>query len=320
MDGVPHFSATVAAGVLTVDTSLVSVAVSGAKRTVTASCSAAGAVAAAHSWSWSAGAPVPAFPTLINAQGMYVLDDSNTTRMLTDDSVLPWLDRAPTAAADFYLFCYGHDYREGLRQLAAVTGRAPLLPRAGYGVWWCECCPQYTSASFSSEVLAEYRNRSLPLTVVVLDMDWHTPGWNHYTWDPTLFPDHTQFVAALRSGANAYGQPLKLAMNIHPGAYQITAENEANYAAFARAMGTSPAANKSFGCNLYDKTYATALMSTVLDPVGMDYYWCVRRAAPPWLKCLKKMHPSSFERSFAERNFTLSEIESPLSGIVLANG
>ena len=179
-----------------------------------------------------------------------------------------------------------------------------------------------TSSTFSSEVLAEYRNRSLPLTVVVLDMDWHTPGWSedlaasnhlellnctactirwltklnsltspphatpsptrtcmlarppdHYTWDPKLFPDHTQFVAALRSGSNAYGKPLKLAMNIHPGAYQITTENEANYVAFARAMGVNPNANTSFGCNLYDKTYATALMTTVLDPTGMDFYW-----------------------------------------------
>ena len=140
----PRFTAAVEAGtgVLTVRTSVATVAVSSAKSTATASCRALGAATAAHSWSWAAGPAVPAFPTLINAQGMYVLDDTNTTRMLADGSMLPWLDRTPTAAADFYFFCYGNDYRAGLRQLAAVTGRVPLLPRAGYGVWWCECCPQ----------------------------------------------------------------------------------------------------------------------------------------------------------------------------------
>lgn len=69
-----------------------------------------------------------------------------------------------------------------------------------------------------------------------------------------------------------YGRPLKLSLNIHPGAYDITPE-EVNYALFAQAMGADPSTGEAFGCNLYNKTYALALMDTMLDPTGMDYVW-----------------------------------------------
>eukprot|EP00666_Eupelagonemidae_sp_cell4sb_P010822 gene10822-16360_t len=180
---------------------------------------------------------------------------------------------SPSSWNPKYVFCYGTAFGDGLRQLTTVTGAAPLMPHAAYGVWWSQCCPKYTSSDFDRTILREYRNRSLPLSVVVLDMDWHTEGWNHYTWDPQAFPSPADFVGSLHSGASGYGRPLKLALNIHPGGYEITAGNEANYAAFAAAMGADPSRRLGWGCDMFNKTYAAALMATMLDPTGMDYYW-----------------------------------------------
>eukprot|EP01051_Picozoa_sp_SAG22_P000749 SAG22_NODE_23_length_31399_cov_35.631313_18_plen_961_part_00 len=236
---------------------------------------------------------LPRFPTLINSEGMYLLHDGGTHRITTeDDGARPWLDKRTQQPSnlDFYFFCYGSDYEEGLSQLASITGRAPMMPHVAYGVWWCQCCPAYTSRSFEQEILAEYANHSLPLTVAVLDMDWHVGGsdpvgkgllWNSYTWDKSLFADHADFVARLKNGSTPYGKPLKLAMNIHPGSYQIYQgpdhrpehSDEDNYATFSRAMGVDPAENQSFGCNLYDQNYTTALTTTMLDVTGMDWYW-----------------------------------------------
>lgn len=75
-------------------------------------------------------------------------------------------------------------------------------------------------------MLAEYRARSLPLSIAVLDMNWHTDGWNHYTWETSLFPDPAAFVASVHDGTSGFAQPLKLALNIHPGAYNLTPTNE----------------------------------------------------------------------------------------------
>ena len=236
---------------------------------------------------------VPPFPAMINAAGMYAMYDGATHRTTAaDDSEEPWLDKATQQPEnlDLYFFCYGSDYTLGLTQLASITGPAPLMPQAAYGVWWCQCCPAYTAQSFEQEILAFYNNHSLPLTIVVLDMDWHVGGsspvgggllWNSYTWDKTLFANHTDFVARLKSGDTPYQKPLKLVLNIHPGSYQIyngparppEHSDEEHYAAFSKAMGVDPALNKTFNCNLYDQTYTNAVTSTMLDATGMDYYW-----------------------------------------------
>jgi hypothetical protein len=134
-----------------------------------------------HNETFAAGKPPapPHFPTLINSEGMYLMHDGPTHRITTeDDAKQPWLDKttAQPSNLDVYFFCYGSDYKKGLSQLASITGRAPLMPHAAYGVWWCQCCPAYTSHSFEQEILAEYANHSLPLTVAVLDMDWHVGG------------------------------------------------------------------------------------------------------------------------------------------------
>ena len=55
-----------------------------------------------------------------------------------------------------------------------------------------------------------YKSYSLPLSVVVMDLDWHTGGWNSYTWNRGLFPDPDSFVESLHNGSNSYGRPLKL--------------------------------------------------------------------------------------------------------------
>ena len=53
--------------------------------------------------------------------------------------------------------------------LSDITGKAPLMPYAAYGVWWCQCCPQYTNTTFQTEILAMYKQLDLPLSVTVID-------------------------------------------------------------------------------------------------------------------------------------------------------
>jgi hypothetical protein len=57
-------------------------------------------------------------------------------------------------------------------------------------------------------------------------------------WEPSLFADPATFVAQLHSGTSAYPRPLRLALNIHPGSYNFTREQEpVAYDDFAVAMG-----------------------------------------------------------------------------------
>jgi hypothetical protein len=293
LGSVPAFNVTPSSTELTVVTRGTTLRAGPSNATV--QCSAGGDGAQpSYSWSWGGGgssssrsnSPAVDFPSLVSAAGMYILDDTNTSRLAPGSTqaghqlpgeAVPWLDRGDgdyEDSVDFYIFCYGQDFSLALSSLVDITGAAPLMPRSAYGVWWCQCCPAYTDESFNTEVLLEYAQRQLPLSQVVLDMDWHAPGWNRYLWDADLFPDPQDFVAQLHNGTSAYPRPLKLALNIHPGAYNLTRDMEPiAYDDFAKAMGEDPAANKGFVCNLWDSTYAAALVDAVLRPLGVDYLW-----------------------------------------------
>ena len=180
---VAKFSSSVHGGSLHVATTSLSLTVNVKSSAASASfiCTYGSEPMRSHNETFAAGKPPapPHFPTLINSEGMYLMHDGPTHRITTeDDAKQPWLDKttAQPSNLDVYFFCYGSDYKKGLSQLASITGRAPLMPHAAYGVWWCQCCPAYTSHSFEQEILAEYANHSLPLTVAVLDMDWHVGG------------------------------------------------------------------------------------------------------------------------------------------------
>ena len=69
----------------------------------------------------------------------------------------------PPAPTDLYLFCYGasgpDEFARGMRQLTSITGRAPLMPLAAYGVWYSGCCIPCaaTSQAFTSSCCSAQR-------------------------------------------------------------------------------------------------------------------------------------------------------------------
>jgi hypothetical protein len=198
-------------------------------------------------------------PVPVSSAGYYVLDDSLTTRLRpsgADGSAIPWWEWSRNAT-DIYFLCYGSasaaDFERGSAQLALLTGAPPLMPRAAYGVWYSGCCIDalYSQQAVERDILAEYNARDLPLHVLVLDYFWHKPGWCSYSWDRKRFPNPQALRDGLRSGANAYGAPLSLVSNIHPGCV-ISRQSEERYDQFALAYGTAPDANRSFECSVYD--------------------------------------------------------------------
>lgn len=219
-------------------------------------------------------------PVPVSARGWYVLDDSRTARLEPDaghasrpSRIAWWAAARPGAPTDLYLLCYGADVQEGTRQLAAVTGTPAMLPLAAYGVWYSGCClPElYTQRGLSELVLAPHARLDLPLDVLVLDYAWHRGGWCGYSWARARFPRPEALREGLRSGANAYGAPLALMSNTHPGC-AIRRGSEDGYDAFARAIGAEPSANQTFACNLYDVAWVTAWHDALLMP-AMDWVW-----------------------------------------------
>jgi hypothetical protein len=223
----------------------------------------------------SGSATFAALPTVpVSTRGWYILDDSNTSRLAGGSSTeVDWWQE-PSTGTDLYFSCYGHDFLTGMQQFTSVTGPAPLLPIESYGVWQAQCCnaSYYTQHGLSELVLSEYAQQDIPLDVLNLDMSWHRPGWSSYSWNKALFPDVDGLLASLKNGSNAYGSPLKLILNHHPGGAIIRRDSEDRYEAFCEAMGVDPALNRSFHCDFYDRSYMQALYRAVLAPLA-DWVW-----------------------------------------------
>jgi hypothetical protein len=237
--------------------------------------------------------PVPLNKGLLSTAGWFVLDDSATAlRTGTSFAAKP---KHAGPYQDWYLFAYGHDYQRGLRDLRALTGPTPLLPRSAFGVWFSRYWP-YSESDYHA-LLAAFRANRVPLDTLSIDTDFKrelnpavaavfatlagAPGrpysWDSWEWNSSLFPDPRRFTTwAHRNG-------LSLAVNIHPS---ISSDDPRYTAANSQAGGLATSsgtcqilmADPTAQCHVFDWTkprqlagYFALHRPFALD--GVDFFW-----------------------------------------------
>lgn len=210
-------------------------------------------------------------PGLMSRSGWAVVDDSES---LVFDSG-GWLSprSSGTDRVDLYFFGYGTRYQECLRDFCAIAGTIPLIPRWALGNWYSRYWA-YTDRELL-DLMEEFQSRRIPLSVCVIDMDWHvvknphTRGWTGYTWSRKHFPNPRAFLGAMHRDYN-----LKISLNLHPadGVYP----HEKAYPAMARLMGIDPASKKPVSFDIADPKFAKAYFELLHHPhekTGVDFWW-----------------------------------------------
>ena len=210
-------------------------------------------------------------PGLLSRDGWALVDDSATLVFGPDGWLLP-RDAHP-AARDFYFFGYGQDYANCQRHFSRIAGPVPLLPRWALGNWWSRYW-RY-SAEELLELMREFRGHDVPLSVCIVDMDWHltetgnsSSGWTGYTWNRALFPDATAFIAQLHE------MGLKTALNLHPA--EGVHAHEAAYTAMAGRLGVDAASGAPIPFDIADPTFTRAYFELLHHPyekMGVDFWW-----------------------------------------------
>jgi alpha-glucosidase (family GH31 glycosyl hydrolase) len=214
--------------------------------------------------------PVPLEPGLLSREGITCYDDSRTV-LLTDDG---WIAPRRRDTLDLYVFAYGRDYRAALRAFYRLTGPQPLLPRFALGNWWSRYHPY--SADEYLGLMDRFAAEGIPLSVAVLDMDWHLvdidprhgSGWTGYTWNRDLFPDPPAFLAALHE------RGLATTLNVHPA--EGVHAHEEHYAAIARRMGVDPDSELPVDFDPADPAFLEAYLEELHHPreaEGVDFWW-----------------------------------------------
>lgn len=203
-------------------------------------------------------------PGILSRSGGALFDDSKNV-IFTDDG---WVGPRPDVALqDWYFFGYGHDYKAALQAYTAFGGEIPMIPRFILGGWWS----RYWAYSEQDlrDLVAEFEAHDVPLDVLVIDMDWHTPhAWTGYTWNRELFPDPPAFLKWV------HDKGLRATLNLHP-AQGVQAFEEV-YPEFATALGLDPASGEPVPFRIADKNYVQHYFEKLHHPMeddGVDFWW-----------------------------------------------
>ncbi len=217
---------------------------------------------------------------ILSIDGVSIYDDSKTL-LLNDDGML---SSRTKGTKDYYVFAYGTDYVAGINEFYKITGAPPLVPRYVLGNWWSRY-KAYTQKEYM-DLMHEFRNRDIPLTVATVDMDWHWvdlkkqfgkkfkssniifSGWTGYSWNTELFPDYKDFLKDLQE------MGLKVTLNLHPADGVRAFEDM--YEDMAKSMDIDPASEKTVEFDLTDKKFINAYFDILHHPYenqGVDFWW-----------------------------------------------
>lgn len=201
-------------------------------------------------------------------QGFSILDDSHSF-VLTEDG---WFAPRACNGHDLYFFSYGYAYRQALKDYFHLCGPTPLLPRYALGNWWSRF-HAYSDVEYLA-LMDRFAAEGVPLSVAVVDMDWHITnpeggkGWTGYAWDRSLFPDPPAFLQKL------HGRGLKTTLNLHPAEGVQT--HEEVYPAMAEALGKDAKRGQRIPFDPGDRMFMRAYFDLLHRPreaEGVDFWW-----------------------------------------------
>lgn len=203
----------------------------------------------------------------LSRDGWTLVDDSRGIPLETEAKTgRPWVQRPRADALDWYFLGYGRDYKAALRGAALVFGHQPLPPRFTLGYWYSRYWA-YTDEQFF-DLVDEFDRRELPIDVMVVDMDWHKPGWTGYSWEPAYFPDPGTFLRELHE------RDLRITLNLHPA--DGVGPHEDAYPLICEAVGQDPAEGRPVKFDITDPVYMDAYFRFLHHPEedrGVDFWW-----------------------------------------------
>lgn len=214
--------------------------------------------------------PVQLCDGLMSKNGFAVIDDSQS--LVFDES--GWVHPAPEGHQDIYFLNYGRDYLGILDVFFRLTGKTPMLPRYALGNWWSRF-HKYTQEEYLG-LLERFRTEGIPISVGVLDMDWHYvdidpkygKGWTGYTWNQELFPDPAGMMKEIHDNG------MHFSLNVHP-ADGVRAHEEM-YPKMAKALGVDYEHESPIPFDVTSPDFMKAyfeFLHHLNEEKGVDFWW-----------------------------------------------
>jgi len=218
-------------------------------------------------------------PGLLSRNGYFLLNDS--TGAVLNDSGSP-IERDTPGTRDLYFFAYGTDYKSALADYRLLSGAIPLPAKNIFGILFSRW-PAFNEPE-AHAIVDRFEQENIPLSTLILDLEWHVPDWSHWDWNPETYPQPESFLQW------AHSKNLLVALNVHP---QNIFSTDSHFEPFVKASGAEnkvksiwenpviamtvkSGADRMVSPELANPVEARALKELCCDPIigqGVDYWW-----------------------------------------------
>ncbi|MFW6132604.1 MAG: TIM-barrel domain-containing protein [Planctomycetota bacterium] len=210
-------------------------------------------------------------PGLISHSGYFFLNDSTSAVLDADDFPV---ERDCPGAQDWYFFAYGKHFRQALADWRTLSGPAPLPPHRSLGIMFSRW-PAFTEDEVR-DMVKRFGEQGYPLSVIILDMEWHKHGWGHWEFNPDLLPDPAGFFERCHQAG------LSVVLNDHPLDVRSDDCHYEDYLAragedvFVRDITYNKKTLPAAKIDITDKRQNRAFVDVCHRPIvdqGMDFWW-----------------------------------------------
>ena len=173
---------------------------------------------------------------------------------------------ADESATDWYILCYGHDYKKALGDYVKIAGRIPMPPDYMFGYWYSKY-QRYTAQDFM-DITMDIENNRIPIDIMIMDMDWHKDGWTGWSWNTSLIPDPKGLINWMHQ------HNMKVSLNLHPA--DGVNNYEDNFAQMCADLGKDPGTTTNIPWQLEDYNFYKAMFKNIIrlrESEGVDFWW-----------------------------------------------
>lgn len=203
---------------------------------------------------------------LYSVDGFASIDDSKSNVFSETGDII----YRNSEALDVYLFMYLKDFALCLSDYYDITGKPALIPRYALGNWWSRNI-LYNDQSLN-ELVANFEENEIPLSVVLLDKYWHKNKIGDktyetgFSWNNELFANPKKMIDYLHK------KGIRIGLNVDPMEGILPYEN--NFDKISEYLKKDE--NGAIPFNVLDPKTVDAYLKVLIHPLDImevDFYW-----------------------------------------------
>ena len=202
---------------------------------------------------------------LFNQDFYFIFDDSNSV-ILDEYSNI---SQREAGSKDIYLFAYGNNFNEVLKDYYSLTGYPSFIPRYALGTWWSRDIPYRSEHIYL--LMNKFHMNNIPISVFLFDKDWSFKNTqlsisSGYTFDENLIADPKKIIDFLHQ------INVRVGVKINPkdGIFSY----EKNFEIAKQYISLDKEGKIPF--NPFDARFMDIFLKIFIHPLenlGIDFFW-----------------------------------------------